>query len=98
MILRIVRTTTLEQRIVQHASAINTAQLQIYLQNLSINPVEIDAEVEALKADIIKAAHKHQLTVDKDDTQTDSPFNTPQKREQLLKIVQHQKGKKAKVS
>jgi len=88
---RITRTTHLESQIATSVNAIDTTRLKSHLQTMSISAVEIDEEVAALKKDIIKAAHKHHLTLDREETQPESPFDT-QKRTALLKIVEKQKS------
>lgn len=90
-IIRVLRTAHLESQIAQTVSVLDTTQLKNHLQMIPISAVEIDAEVAILKADIITAAHKHHLTLDREETQSDNPFNTPQNRERLIKIVEKQK-------
>jgi hypothetical protein len=87
---RITRTIQLEIQIAQTARRLDTIQLQTHLQTIPISAIEIDAEVAALKADIITAAHKHHLTIDREETQPDNPFNTPQNRERLITTVEQQ--------
>ena len=91
MWLRIARTAQFESKIAQTVEILDTNRLKFHLQQISISAVEIDEEVAKLKQDIIMAAHKHHLTVDNNDTNPDSPFDTPEKREHLIRIVEKQK-------
>ena len=97
-VVRLSRLATLEARVVQRATVINTTLLQYQLQQISISIVEIDAEVAALKQDIINAAHKHHLTIDKSNTQPDNPFKSPQSRGRLLKVMEKREQKSTRVS
>lgn len=94
---RITRIIQLESRIAQTVQRLDTTQLQTHLQTIPISAIEIDAEVAALKADIITAAHKHHLTIDRDETQPDNPFDLPENRERLIKIVEKQDDVAARV-
>lgn len=75
----------------QSARHLNANILKDYLQTIPITAVEINAEVVALKDEIINAAHKHRLTIDRDETQPDNPFNTPENQKRLIAIVEKQK-------
>lgn len=88
---RISRVTQFEYKLSQHVLPINTAQLKSHLQNISISVVEIDTEVAKLKQDIIDTAHLHQIKVNQEVTRPDSPFNTEEKRNHLIKIVEKRK-------
>lgn len=81
------RTHDLESKVARTMDVIDTAQLKIYLQNLTLTAVEIDDEVAKLKQDIIAAAHKHHLTVDEKSTQPDSPFGNKEKSGNVIKLV-----------
>ena len=78
----------------QEVKLLDTLQLTTYLQTIPISAVEIDAEVATLKAGVITAAHKHHLTLDRDETQPDNPFHAPQNRERLITIVTKRKDAK----
>lgn len=87
MLARIIRTTQQESRIAATTNTIDTVHLATHLQTLAITSVEIDAEVAALKRDIVRAAQKHHLTINKKATQTDLPIETLQTRETVIKLV-----------
>lgn len=94
---RITRITRLESHIARTVQVLDTNELKYHLQTIQISTVDIDAEVAALKADIINAAHKHRLTISKDETQPDNPFNTPENQERLIAVVEKQKQIVARV-
>jgi hypothetical protein len=96
-LMRISRIVHMESRISQSVRILDTAQLKNHLQTIPLSAIEIDAEVAALKADIINAAHKHHLTIDREETQPDNPFNSPENRKQLITIVEKQKEVAARV-
>ena len=95
--MRITRIARLESQMAQIVGVLNTSELTLHLQTIPISSVDIDAEVAALKANIINAAHKHHLTVNKDETQPESPFTTPENQERLIAIVEKQKQVAARV-
>ena len=95
-IVRIMQISHLESRISQLSSVINTTQLKVHLQTIAISSVEIDAEVAALKADIIKAAQKHHLKLDQEATLTEN-MPAPKEPGQLIKLVEKREDVAARV-
>ena len=96
-LMRITRIAQIESQIAQTVRILDTIQLKNHLQTIPLSTFEIDIEVEALKTNIINAAHKHHLTIDRDETQPDNPFNSPENRKRLLTIVEKQKEVTAQV-
>jgi len=93
---RLVRINTHENRIANQVNALDTARLQSHLQGINISVVEIDAEVAALKEDILIAAQKHHLTVDEDDTHPDRAYAT--KNEKRIRVLEKEEKRTARVS
>ena len=96
-IMRIARLSQLESQLVQRVRILDTLELRYHLQAIPLLAVDIDAEVAALKDEIIKAAHKHRLTINKDETQPENPFQTPENQERLITLVEKQKQIVARV-
>lgn len=90
MRLRIMRITSIENRISVGIDALDTTRLQAHLQGIPLSVIEIDAEVASLKQDIIQAAQEHHITVDEDETQPENPFKSVENQQRLIKILEKQ--------
>ncbi len=97
MRLRIMRITNIENRISLGIDVLDTARLQAHLQRIPLSIIEIDAEVAALKQDIIQAAQEHHITVDEEETQPENPFKSAGNQQRLIKVLEKQDGLKVLV-
>jgi len=95
---RLIRIGSTEDKINSYIHTPDTSRLQSHLQDINISVVEIDAEVSALKQDIVNAAHKHHLTVDETDTRPESPFVSEDQQDKLLRMIETQNAPTARVS
>lgn len=88
MLARISRTAQLESKITATAQSVDTMRLATHLQTLAITAVEIDAEVAELKRDIIRAAQKHHLKLNGDESLPNSAVGSSQHRETVIKFIE----------
>lgn len=85
---RLFRLNQLETHIANRVNAVDTTRLQSHLQDMTVSVVEIDAEVAALKEDLIAAAHKHHLKVDENDTEPELKVDPDLRANRIIRVLE----------